>query len=71
MQARYAFDATPTKQRSHAMAASDGAFDHANELVGATVDTTGLAPARHIVLVQAKDASGAWGPTTAVFLTVT
>jgi hypothetical protein len=53
------------------MSAADGAFSSANELLTGTVDTTALAPGRHTLLVQAKDASGAWGPATAIFLTIT
>jgi hypothetical protein len=68
---RYAIDAVPSGSNSHAMSAADGAFSSANELLTGTVDTTALAPGRHTLLVQAKDASGAWGPATAIFLTIT
>jgi hypothetical protein len=69
--ARYAIDAKPSGTSSHAMSAADGQFNLANEVVKATVDTTGLAVGRHTLIIQARDADGHWGPATAIFLTVT
>jgi carboxypeptidase T len=70
-QARYAIDAKPSGTNSFKLKAADGQFDLANELVKATVDTTGLAPGRHTLVIQARDSDGNWGPATAIFLTVT
>ena len=70
--ARYSVDApswvagTPT----FPMAAADGTFSSTVEPLVATVNTSGLAPGRHTIFVESRDASGAWGPPTALFLTV-
>ena len=52
------------------MTAVDGAFNEKIEEVEATVDTSDLAPGRHILFVRSQDASGNWGVFSAVFLTV-
>lgn len=52
------------------MAAVDGAFDSIAENVRAELDTTGLAPGRHLLYVQGRSARGA-GPPAALFLDVT
>ena len=69
--ARYAID-TPSWQGgvTHAMSASDGAFDASSEAVTASVDTSGLGEGRHIIFVEGQDADGHWGVPTAVFLDV-
>ena len=54
-----------------AMTATDGNFNSTVEAVRATVSTTGWSVGRHTIWVRAKDLSGNWGPTQAVFLTVT
>lgn len=70
--ARYTVDApswvagTPT----YSMAAADGSFSSTVEQLVASVNTSGLAPGRHTIFVESRDASGAWGPPTAIFLTV-
>lgn len=51
------------------MTAVDGAFDSPTEEVRAEIDTTGLAPGRHLLYVQGRTANGA-GPPTALFLDV-
>ncbi len=69
--ARYTIDEPGWLARaSWEMTATDGAFDTPQEKVIATIDTTGLAPGRHIIFVQGQDALGNWGPPTAVFLTI-
>ncbi|HUG22356.1 M14 family metallopeptidase [Piscinibacter sp.] len=50
--------------------ASDGAFNSKTENVGGTLDTTGLGVGKHIVYVRGSDASGEFGPVSAVFLRV-
>ncbi|MED5622395.1 M14 family metallopeptidase [Ideonella sp. BN130291] len=52
------------------LAAADGAFNTPTENVAGTLATTGLAPGKHLVYVRGRDASGAWGPVSAVFLKV-
>jgi carboxypeptidase T len=70
--ARYTVDApswvpgTPT----FPIAAADGAFSSTVESLVASVNTSGLAPGRHTIFVESRDASGTWGPPTALFLTV-
>ena len=53
-----------------ALAAADGTFDETIEEVTGTLDTTGLAPGRHILLVRGADASGTSGAVSGVFLYV-
>jgi hypothetical protein len=70
--ARYSVDAPPWVATSTpAMAASDGRFSSTAEAVRATVSTAGWAPGRHTLYVQTRDVSGAWGPPTATYVTVT
>jgi hypothetical protein len=70
--ARYTVDVpswvagTPT----FSMAAADGAFSSTVESLVASVNTNGLAPGRHTIFVESRDASGTWGPPTALFFTV-
>jgi hypothetical protein len=70
--ARYSVDVpswvpgTPT----FSMAAADGTFNSTVEPIVANVNTSGLAPGRHMIFVESRDASGAWGPPTAIFFTV-
>ena len=56
---------------AHPMAASDGSFNSTAENVTATVDTSGLAPGRHLLFVRGQDAAGNWGAFSAAFLDVT
>ncbi|HET7845651.1 MAG TPA: M14 family zinc carboxypeptidase, partial [Xanthomonadales bacterium] len=55
---------------SQPLAAADGAFNASSEAIAANVDTTGLAPGRHFVYLQARDAAGSDGPVSAVFVNV-
>jgi carboxypeptidase T len=57
---------TPT----FSLAAADGTFSSTTESVLASVSTSGLAPGRHTIFVESRDASGAWGPPTSLFFTV-
>jgi carboxypeptidase T len=52
--------------------ADDGAFDEKSEPMSAAIDTTGLAPGRHLVYVQATNqlAGGTSGAPDAVFLDI-
>jgi carboxypeptidase T len=52
------------------LAAADGSFNSVTEAVSGSIDTTGLAPGRHLVYVRARDASGAVGAVTAGWVTV-
>ncbi len=52
------------------MSATDGSFNATTEGVTASIDTTGLANGKHLVFVRARDAGGAWGAPSAVFLTI-
>ena len=53
------------------LAAADGSFNSPTEALTGQIDSSGLAAGRHTVFVRARDASGAWGPVSAVFLNVT
>jgi hypothetical protein len=52
------------------MVPSDGSWGDLSEAAEAIVDTSGLAPGQHYILVHGLNVSGDWGPFTAVFLTV-
>jgi carboxypeptidase T len=52
------------------MSAADGAFNAKTESVRATINTTGWAPGRHVILVESQDVSGNWGVPSAVFLDI-
>lgn len=69
--ARYTVD-TPSwlGGTAHPMAAADGALDAGAEDLIASVDTAAWAAGRHIIFVEAQDATGQWGVPTAVFLDV-
>ena len=70
--ARYTIDSPSwvTGTPTYAMSAVDGAFSSTAESVQATVFTSGLAPGRHTLFVESRDASGNWGVPTAIFLNV-
>jgi len=55
---------------ARALQASDGSFNSSVEAVGATLDTSGLAPGKHLVYVRGRDAAGNWGAFSAVFLNI-
>lgn len=50
--------------------AADGSFDSVTEALSGSLDTAGLPAGRHLVYVRGRDASGAWGAVSAVFLNV-
>jgi carboxypeptidase T len=50
--------------------AADGNFNSVTEALSGSLDTSGLAPGRHLVYVRGRDAGGAWGAVSAVFLNV-
>ena len=60
---------TPNATR-RVMQASDGAYDQTTESVTVQLSTTGLAPGRHVVFVQGKDASGRAGTPQAAYFDV-
>lgn len=70
--ARYYIDELPWDAGATGteMLPADGQFDSTAEAVEAVIDTSALAPGRHIVYVQGRDAAGEFGPPTAVFLDV-
>ncbi|MCM5681115.1 PKD domain-containing protein [Schlegelella sp. S2-27] len=49
----------------------DGAYDAKSERFDGVLPTKGLKPGRHIVYVRSRDASGQFGPVSAVFVDVT
>jgi hypothetical protein len=53
-----------------ALQAADGNFNSVTEALSGSLDTSGLAPGRHLVYVRGRDAGGAWGAVSAVFLNV-
>jgi carboxypeptidase T len=55
---------------SVAMIARDGAFNSTSEIADATIDTSALAPGRHLIYVEGRDALGNRGPVSAKFLQV-
>ncbi|MEO7795656.1 MAG: M14 family zinc carboxypeptidase [Thermoanaerobaculia bacterium] len=50
--------------------ADDGLWNATVEPAHLTLDTTALAPGRHILYVRGQDAGGDWGPVSALFLHV-
>jgi hypothetical protein len=70
--AHYSLD-TPTWQdgvETHSLSAQDGAYNTNLENLTGTIDTSALAVGRHTVFVESQDASGYWGVSGAIFLTV-
>jgi carboxypeptidase T len=55
---------------SAAMTARDGTFNSTSEIVDGTIDTSLLAPGKHLIYVEGRDALGNRGPVSAKFLTV-
>ena len=53
---------------AYPLAPADGNFNTAVEDAAAVLDTTGLAPGRHILFVRGQDANGNWGAVSAIFL---
>ncbi len=54
-----------------AMSATDGAFNTTSENVTAPITTSALSVGTHTIFVRGKDATGTFGPVSAVFLTIT
>jgi hypothetical protein len=52
------------------MTSTTGVFTASVETAFARIDTTGWAPGRHLLFVEAQDADGVWGVPTAIFLDV-
>ncbi len=53
-----------------ALQAGDGSFNSPTEALTGSLPTAGLPAGQHIVYVRAQDASGTWGPVSAVFLNI-
>ena len=53
-----------------ALGASDGLFNATTEDVNGAINTAGLAVGKHLVYARARDAGGAWGAVSAVFLNI-
>ncbi len=70
--AEYTIDVPPWQAGvvSVPLAAADGSFNTSTEALSGSINTSGLAAGKHLVYVRARDASGAWGPVSAVFLKV-
>ncbi|APR85592.1 peptidase M14, carboxypeptidase A [Minicystis rosea] len=70
--ARYTIDVPSWSEgvTAHAMRASDGKFNSRKEGVTGTIDTTDLAPGKHLVMVESQDSAGNWGVPSAAFLTI-
>lgn len=69
--AGYTIDVPPWDGAPLPMAAADGSFNTGIEGLTAALDTSALAPGRHLIYVVADDAAGNRGVPTAVFLDVT
>lgn len=71
--AEYTIDTPPWAATAvpRALLAADGSFNSTTEALAGSVDTSGLTAGRHTVFVRARDASGVWGPVSAVFLNIT
>ena len=70
--AEYSIDVPPWQPGTpvQPLLAADGSFDTVTEGLAGSIPTAGLAPGRHTVYVRARDASGAWGAVSAVFLDI-
>lgn len=70
--ARYYIDQLPWESGAvgQPMLPGDGHFDGTSEQVWVDIDTTALAPGRHLVFVQGHDAGGEYGPPAAVFIEI-
>ena len=68
--ARFSLDAPSwiTSTQILPLSPQDGSFDTAVEDLAARLDTSSLAPGRHIVFLESQDAEGVWGSPAAAFL---
>jgi PKD repeat protein len=68
--AEYSLDTPPwiAGASVHTMTPSDGAFNSKIESAAAQIDTSGLAPGRHILFVRGQDVDGNWGAVSALFI---
>ena len=72
MAAEYFIDTPPWAGGvAHAMQPQDGSFNMPVEVASSPLITSDLGLGRHIIYVRGRDASGFWGPVSAVFYTVT
>jgi carboxypeptidase T len=69
--AEYFLDAPGEDGTGIAMSPTDGSWGGLTEAVEAVVDTSSLAPGKHLILVHGQNDDGDWGPFTAVFLSTT
>jgi PKD repeat protein len=69
--AEYFLDAPGEDGTGIAMSPSDGSWGGITEGAEAVVDTSSLAPGKHLILVHGQNDDGDWGPFTAVFLSTT
>lgn len=70
--ARYAINrpAWITGTTTYSLTAADGLLDSNVEVMQASIDTTGWAPGRHLLLVESQDAGGQWGVPGSVFVDI-
>ncbi|WP_281281975.1 M14 family zinc carboxypeptidase [Aliikangiella coralliicola] len=70
--AEYYIDTPPwvSGASANALSAADGNFNSTSEGITATINTSGLSEGQHIVYLRSRDASGTWGPVSAIFLVV-
>jgi len=70
--AEYTIDVPPwdAAAQPQPLAAADGNFNSSTEALTGSINTTGLSSGKHLVYVRARDASGTWGPVSAVFLDI-
>jgi carboxypeptidase T len=61
---------TTTTSTPYPLTAVDGSFDAPIEDVIGSISTAGLSVGRHTIFVRGLDATGNWGPFSAIFLTV-
>ncbi len=68
--AEYFLDAPGQDGSGVPLSASDDDWGEESEDIEAVLDTTGLGPGRHYVLVHGQNEDGDWGPFSAVFVYV-
>jgi len=68
--AEFSVDRPVEDGTGNVMASADGFWGGTVEEATATLDTSGLAPGRHYILIHGEDIVGNWGPFSAVFIDV-